>query len=423
MSQQLIPVDGGVQTLVTTPNVNRLNVLSEQYIKVNKLENRPTEWVPGGRPIYKRLPSASQTYQINFDEDNTQGYVYIPWGEGLYGPTSLEVVSSDSKEDLIVKSGNLVWAYGTNPVPPTLINLRELEIGSGRYMVAYRLVFDDAPVSNVYYVENFSLSGLDLLVFSSTDSITGWRYPVVNSFLDSTTKVWSNYDSYFPEFAQPTESFIQWQSNYELDGVYQSQAFWKVLLRCPPNTAFSGTATLSFVNGSNVSVLLTTSILRDSVGQYFEFNAPENFLNEDNNACRVDFSDLKMSIQSIRVTGNLRKGTPQSGPATQSALVIYPENAIPATFTNSAGVQVPMAYAFLALVDVGNDYTLQNIQDVRKVVHRDYTPVANWLTVPFDEKLINLYEQVSDYSELWMNPGKCMKQEYAALTQYDVTLT
>ena len=129
MSQQLVSATGGVQTLVTAPNINRLNVLSEQFIKVNKLEKRPTEWVPDGRPIYKRLPSVSQTYQINFEEDNSQGYVYIPWGEGLYGPASLEVVSSDSKEDLIIKSGNLVWAYGTNPVPPTLINLNELEIG------------------------------------------------------------------------------------------------------------------------------------------------------------------------------------------------------------------------------------------------------------------------------------------------------
>ena len=394
MSQQLVSATGGVQTLVTAPNINRLNVLSEQFIKVNKLEKRPTEWVPDGRPIYKRLPSVSQTYQINFEEDNSQGYVYIPWGEGLYGPASLEVVSSDSKEDLIIKSGNLVWAYGTNPVPPTLINLNELEIGSGRYLV----------------------------VESSTDEITGWRYPVVNSFLDSTTKIWSNYDSYFPEFAQPLESFIQWRSNLTIDGVLWTSNFLRVVLRCPPNTAFSGTATLSLVNGSDSSLLQQVSISRDSAGQYFDFQIPQS-IDDNGNAWRVDFSDLKMSVQSIRVTGNIPKVAPPSGPSTQSALTIYPENAVPTTYINSAGVQVPMAYCPLAFIDVGRDYTLQGIEDVRKIVHRDYTPVANWLTVPFDENLINLYEQVSGYSELWMNPDKCMKQEYAALTQYDVTLT
>jgi hypothetical protein len=90
---------------------------------------------------------------------------------------------------------------------------------------------------------------------------------------------------------------------------------------------------------------------------------------------------------------------------------------------NPQGVQTPLAYCSLAIIDVGVDYKLENIQDVREIIHRDYTPVANWLTVQFDESLIDLYEQVSGYSELWMNPDKCMKQEYAALTQYDVTLT
>ena len=423
MSQQLISASGGVQTLVTTPNVTRLNVLSEQYIKVKGLENRPTEWVPGGRPIYKRLPSVSQTYQINFEEDNSQGYVYIPWGEGSYGPTSLEVVSSDSKEDLIIKSGNLVWAYGTNPVPPTLINLAELGVGSGRYVVAYRLIFDNAPVSSSFEFENYSLSGSEFIVYSSTDGVAGWRYPVVNSFLDSPTKVWSNYDSYFPEYVQPTESFIQWQSNYTIDGVYQPSAYLDIILRCPPNTAFSGTATLSFVDYSGTAVLLETTISRDSSGQYFYFYVPQYIENWDNRAWRVDFSDLKMSIQSIRATGSLLKASPQSSPSTQSALVIYPENAIPSTYVNSQGEQTPLAYCPLATIDVGVDYKLENIQDVRKIIHRDYTPVANWLTVQFDENLINLYEQVSGYPELWMNPDKCMKQEYAALTQYDVTLT
>jgi len=423
MSQQLTPTSGGVQTLVTTPNVNRLNVLSEQYIKVKGLENRPTEWVHDGRPIYKRLPSASQTYQINFEEDNSKGYVYIPWGEGSYGPTSLEAVSSDTKDDLIIKSGNLVWAYGTNPVPPTLINLANLGVGSGRYFVAYRLIFDSSPVSSVFTFEDYSLNGSELIVSSSTDGVPGWRYPVVNSFLDSTEKVWSNYDSYFPEYTQPTESFIQWQSNSIFEGAYLPSAYLSLTLRCPPNTAFSGTATLSFVDFPDSAVLLKTDISRDSVGQFFYFDLPEYIENSGNRAWRVDFSDSKMSLQSVRATGSLIKAAPKSGPFTRSALVIHPENAIPATYVNSQGAQTPLAYCPLAIVDVGADYKLENIEDVREIVRRDYTPVSNWLTAQFDESLINLYEQVNGYSELWMNPHKCMKQEYASLTQHNIILT
>ena len=68
MSQTLTPTNGGVVTQVatTTESQNRLKVVSPQYVVVNGLESRPTEWIPGGRPIYRRLPAASETYQINF---------------------------------------------------------------------------------------------------------------------------------------------------------------------------------------------------------------------------------------------------------------------------------------------------------------------------------------------------------------------
>jgi hypothetical protein len=66
MSQQLIPIDGGVQEVVTSTSQSRLNVLSQQYVIAKHLESRPTEWVPFGRPIYRRLPATSETYQIDF---------------------------------------------------------------------------------------------------------------------------------------------------------------------------------------------------------------------------------------------------------------------------------------------------------------------------------------------------------------------
>ena len=66
MSQQLTPISGGVQVVQTTTAESRLLVLSPQYIDVKNLHSRPTEWVPGGRPIYRRLPAISETYQIDF---------------------------------------------------------------------------------------------------------------------------------------------------------------------------------------------------------------------------------------------------------------------------------------------------------------------------------------------------------------------
>ena len=169
MSQQLNPVNGGVVPEVqVNTGINRLNVLSEQYIQANGLESRPTQWVPGGRPIYRRLPAISETYQIEFfnvvNESNILGfstvergvdevgYVYIPYGQGINGPTSCQVMSSENDRDLILKSGEIVWKYGKTSILPTIVNLEVLQIRSGKYDIGYQLVFDDSPIPLLYDV-------------------------------------------------------------------------------------------------------------------------------------------------------------------------------------------------------------------------------------------------------------------------------
>jgi hypothetical protein len=103
-------------------------------------------------------------------------------------------------------------------------------------------------------------------------------------------------------------------------------------------------------------------------------------------------------------------------------LVIYPENSLPLTVQNSLGEDVPAAYSLLANIDVNNRHQLTDIRDKRYIVHRDYTPVADWLTLPFDQDLIDLYEVVKKYEVTWLGPKTCMKQEYAALTKDDIVI-
>jgi hypothetical protein len=81
-----------------------------------------------------------------------------------------------------------------------------------------------------------------------------------------------------------------------------------------------------------------------------------------------------------------------------------------------------LTLAQLAYFEVNNDYQITAIEDTRYLTHRDFQPVANWLTLPFDESLIDLYEQVKAYSTLWMSPEGCMRQEYSALSSEEVLL-
>lgn len=423
MSQQLTPINGGVTPAVqTTTAPERLKVLSPQYIEVKNLQSRPTEWVPAGRPIYRRLPATAETYQVDFfnvvtesnilgntsvdREIQSVGYVYIPYGASINGPTSIEVVPTSDEKGIMIKAGEIVWKHGKIPVIPAIINFPVLEVLSGRYEVAYELLYDDSPIALLYGVEDFSLSGLPLNITSSTDSVTGWRYSARNAFITTTDRFWSNDDSFFPSYAQPQQAFLQWESNL-------AQAYKTVTLRCPSGTAHEGTAVLSYVNGSVLSQVSSASISSDSSGQFFTFIVEEPNLQTEWN---VTFSSLSMSIQSIEISGVITRMEPQAAPSPRAALVMYPVGTLPAIVKNDQGEDVPATYCSLAIVDVDPDHFLIGIQDIRTIIHRDFSPVADWLTAPFDDDLVELYEEVSAYQSLWMAPPSCMKQEYLQLS-------
>jgi len=412
MSQQLTGINGGVTPEIqTTLRTSRLNLLSPQYIEAKNLHSRPTEWVPGGRPIYRRLPAISETYQIDFfnivPESNVGpgyieevGYVFVPWGESALGSSSVLVSQSESKGDLIISSGNLVWKQGKTFVYPALINLEVLDVLNGKYDLAYQLIYNDEPLPFQYSVTDFALTGLPLTITASTDSITGWRYPAVNAFLDITTLNWSTEDSYYPSYAQPTSSYIQWDSAL-------AQSYKSITLRCPTGTAYTGTATLYYVNNGVLSEVTSTQVSSDTAGQYFTLSVTEQVLQT---GWRVEFSSVKVSIQSITVTGVITLLEKPSMPVPRASLVLYPSGTLP----------VGETFCPLAEITVNNEFQVTKLKDTREIIRRDYTPVSDWLTKPFDTDLINLYEEVSIYPTTWMNPPTAMKQEYAGLTQYQV---
>lgn len=430
MSQLLTPQQGAYNPEVQiTPAQARLKVLSPQYIIAKGLESRPTEWIPGGRPIYGRLPSSNETYQINFYnrvvesnitgfnsvQENIQGigYVFIPWGESINGPTSLEVVETGEGQSILIKGGTIIWKYGKTEILPTIVDLSVIEAARTKYEIGYQLIYDDAAVPQLYNVTDFALTGQPLDITSSTDSVVGWRYPAINAFLNTDDLRWSNEDSFFATSVQPTESYLQWES--ELPASYESMT-----LRCPLGTSYSGTATLHYVSEGEVSSAVeTVSVSFDEDGQYFQFNPVHPSFQ---NGWRVEFSSPKVSIQAITVSGTVTLMLPPLTPTPRATLVMYPRGTSPDTVTNSEGEKVPVTYAFLADVDVGLDYQVGEITDRRDIIHRDYVPVANWLTTPFDQDLIYLYEQVTGYSSLWMAPPSCMKQEELRLESSKITV-
>ena len=264
-------------------------------------------------------------------------------------------------------------------------------------------------MAKLYEVQDFALTGLPLNITSSTDATVGWRYSAVNAFLNTSDLMWANKDTYFPTFAQPTQSYIQWES--ELAMAYSS-----ITLRCPPKTAYTGTASLSYYDGTTYTLVETANLQSDASSQFVKFDFSPRF----QTGWQVEFSSLDISVQSITVTGVITLLERQAAASTRATLVMYPLGTLPNTITNNQGEKVPATYCPLATIDIGVDYKVENIEDNRYIIHRDYTPLADWLTKPFDETLINLYEQVSDYSNLWLAPTTSLKQEYLSLEQSQI---
>ena len=262
------------------------------------------------------------------------GYVYTPYGESINGPLSTEVVAAEGNKALLIKSGVVIWEYGRDEVLPTIIDIQSLDIGSGSYDLAYQLIYDDAPTPKIYYVEDFALTGQPLTVTSSTDNITGWRYPAVNAFLNNPPLRWSNEDSFFQTCIQPTTAFLQWTSDL-------TAAYSKIVLRCPTETAYSGTATLSYVDGTSSTVVQTVNVSADTTGQYFEFDVASPTLQSGWN---VTFSSTTVSVQSVLVTGTITQLEKPSAPAPLSRLVMYPVGLLPPMVPSSSGVEVPATY-------------------------------------------------------------------------------
>ncbi len=417
MTQNINPVNGGREEIKLTTTATLGILISNQYKEAKKLFSTPTEWIAGGRPIYGRLPSASERYKIDFGFNNDTAYVFVPVGKSAFGDNSLEVVASDDDKFLIIKPGTTVWEHGSFEINPVIISLEEIGMNSTRYLIAYQFLFDDSPFEALYEVSDYSLSGYEMTVRSSTDSIPGWRYLPKYAFCNNTRYEWRNYDGKFPSY----------DDSASLTWLFPSAAsLTSVELRCPANTAITGTATLyttdclnsdsenPYCDSPDFVEYETVSVKSDDFGQYFLFEIPNSpYIT----GWSVSWTDKKISINDVRVTGTIPlKRKPAEG-VTNISLVAYAQDSLPKTVINSVGKEVPAVYCKLAYVDTSKFYTVTKIDDIRETVSTDYQPIADWLTRAWDENMINIFEQMKNYPKLWMSPTSCMKQEYALLSE------
>ena len=439
MSQNLTPVPNSEGVVGVNPQLNtsltpiRLKVLSEEYKASKGLFPEPTQWAPGGRPIYRRLPAASEQYQFEFFEQGGRGYVRIPRGGDLFGAGSLYVNQSENREVLLIENGAVVWEEGTTPVLKTFVDLRELEVEDGRYLVCYQLLYDDEPEVLPFQVEDYCLAGLDFDVFDSSseafersaDEFNPWPFPGINLFATAEDDLeWKNFIDFvnrspgeqagvkpgFPDYEQPVQSWVNWSSSVP----------WKLDVIKVRTTLTENVPSCSFLIASQSvpnewDLVQTNAPLKDDEGYYWLFQT--DMLPQSK--WKLDWGyGKKVSATRLTVSGQIYLFAKPSTPRARAQLAIYPTNLIPED----------ESLCRLAIISVDN-YQIPYKpngelfkDDVREIINRDYEPVADWLTQYWDSQLIRLWEDVSTYAPGFMAPPTLLKQSYAGLELYGINV-
>ena len=414
---------------------NRPQYLSEQYKRAKNLRVRPTEWNPAGRPIYGRLPAASEKYQEEFFAEGGQGYVLISPGGDIFGPGSLHVGESENLDALLIENGVIVWKEGTTPVYRAVVDFKELEVEDGRYLVCYQLLYDDAPEPLPFLVTDYSLAGLDFNVMDSAslsfnkvgaDAQDPWPFPGSYAFAPSGAGLtWRNYLDVInqephsssgtkpgvPEYAQPLLAELQWDSPlpWKLDTI---RVRTTLSTNVPPCSYYTSTGDPD----SPWTIVQTQEAQVDSEGYYWEFltdMVPQN-------SWKLDWPiGSKVDAYGITVSGTLYLLARPTTERARAQLAIYPTNLVPKD----------ESLCRLAIISVDN-YRLTRKpngqlwnEDIRDIVRRDFEPIANWLTIYWDKQLIGLWEKVKGFSPLFMAPPTLLKQEYYGLEAYGIDVS
>ena len=439
MSQNLTPVPSSTGVvgispqLTTTVNPQRVKLLSEQYKQAKGLRAQPTEWNPVGRPIYGRLPAASEQYQLDFFEEGGKGYVLIPRGNDQFGPGSLYVNQSENRDVLLIEDGVIVWEEGTTPIYKTFVDFREVGVEDGRYLICYQLIYDDAPEPLPFQVEDYCLAGLDFNAndsssenFRRSDDVADpWPFPGINLFAQASDDLnWQNFIDLvnrtpgaqagikpgMPDYEQPVASWVEWESALP----------WKL------NTIKIRTDAVENVPACSLSVASSDSdepwelvqqqeAKRDGTGFYWEFQTdlvPQK-------KWRLDWGfNVRTSATQLTVSGLLYIATKPTAPRPRAQLAIYPTNLVPED----------ESLCRLAIISVDN-YQIPYRpngelfkDDIREIISRDYEPIADWLTQYWDEQLVSLWEDVKEFTPRFMAPPTLLGYSYLSLEKVGISI-
>lgn len=352
-----------------------IKLYDQRVLRVKGLIPTKTPWGrEGGRPIYDRLPSGAETYQIQSPEDVL---VYL---EG--NSQSLAVGAwQDSPSVLVIQSGKLTWEHDQVPIEAYAINIKALGLQDGDYQVGYYLEYaqEEFQTEQVIDEDNISISRSLSLFESSKPNIN----QLFQSFVEGVRwETSSDKEEWFAiDFSRPIlpRSF-NFNANVEAIRPTQFSLY-------SSNDAivweFEGSGT---INQGNTSV----AVNNNSPKRYWKFYFSGGV---------ASFFFMGYSGQAVypntRPSGKISKATP---------------------FIDNKFAELEQIGTVLGYITVKNGQIVEAV-DARRTTENSYEPVAKWLTTFQDERLKSLFEDVSNYSRRFLSPTEGLYSVYNELTQ------
>ena len=381
-----------IVTKLKSDGLTKNVVYSPEALKALKAEPIKTAWGwDHGRPIYNRLPMVGEAYQKSYDKD--QAMVYLdPTVPIANGPGTLEVGRDRRNGSILdVQGGTISWEYGELDVERDRIDVsllnEERGLVDGEYQIGYRL--QHIKEQGVRRFQGFELAQANRrsmagqkITFDSSGDTAEHREPYALSDLPE--------QSWWPNYYYGADGYRS-GTHYTFD-FYEPTFSQEFKIRGDEGKT---TSNLAYYTSDNAIIWYKQDQVT-SEGDVWTIDAQDTVQYR-----RFFFWDGTTSINNFTYTGDgyFRDNRVLVGDSRADLFIENMYDAIDGNYILLAGFTV-------------KDRVVQQIRDLRRVTYERYQPVADWVTTFHDEQLRCHFDDVVEYSKLWMNPTSSDRQIY-----------
>lgn len=343
---------------------------SERALEILNRNPIPSVWGRGEKPIYDRLPAISEGYKKS--RDFGQEGMVVEGCQPLYDRET---------GGITVKSGSLSWREGSTFLPEYLL---EIPLKSGRWFVAAEIVLDEENVNLQSKYYNWESVLGDPIEYISTGYV---KNPSEFAFMvEEEGRYWLPSESGLADWEYLGVNFGS--GGAELTGV---RAYG------------SGTALITLGEGE-ISVPNKEGL--------WEINFQDN---EPREEMRLYFHSGDAKVEKVLIEG----------------VAYYPKRVLGTGISEyTLGLSVYQLGVLsdptkrlcpIASLTVEKDGNITNFRDIRKFTPVTNEPVAEWITEAFDFHLLEMFSDVKEYREKWMDSLSACKHLYEReITSVDV---